>query len=98
MHEIKHDWASCREALTQLIREAGDGIRLSNHFDGADDQAVFCHAFTIGLRQRSFAEITRRSVRRSVAKITTLTQIAASGGGEALEKAARAKRVLASQH
>jgi hypothetical protein len=39
--------ASCNAC--PLLRNPGDGIRLSDHLDGADGEAVFRHACAIGL-------------------------------------------------
>ena len=38
-----------RATLTSLLRKAGDGIRLSEHLDSADGEAIVPHACAMGL-------------------------------------------------
>jgi bifunctional non-homologous end joining protein LigD len=45
----REPWEARREALANLLRKAGDGIRLSEHIEGADGAAVFRHACAMGL-------------------------------------------------
>ena len=42
-------WSERRKVLVRLLRQAGDGIRLSEHLDGADGEIVFKHACALGL-------------------------------------------------
>jgi bifunctional non-homologous end joining protein LigD len=42
-------WDERRKVLVRLVRHAGDGIRLSEHLDGADGETVFRHACKLGL-------------------------------------------------
>ena len=42
-------WDERRKVLVRLLRQAGDGIQLSEHIDGADGAAVFRHACKFGL-------------------------------------------------
>jgi len=41
-------WATRRAALERVLRNAGEGIRLSEHLDG-DGPAMFHHACAMGL-------------------------------------------------
>jgi bifunctional non-homologous end joining protein LigD len=42
-------WFERRKVLARLQRQFGDGIRLSQHLDGADGSVVFKHACALGL-------------------------------------------------
>jgi bifunctional non-homologous end joining protein LigD len=42
-----HPWEVRRATLTGLLRKAGPGIRLSEHFDG-DGETIFRHACALG--------------------------------------------------
>jgi bifunctional non-homologous end joining protein LigD len=42
-------WSDRRWRLAKLVRNATDGIRLSDHIDSADGDAVFRHACVMGL-------------------------------------------------
>jgi bifunctional non-homologous end joining protein LigD len=42
-------WHERRKALVRLLRQAGEGVRLSEHLDGADGEIVFKHACALGL-------------------------------------------------
>ena len=42
-------WDERRKVLVRLLRQAGDGIQLSEHIDGADGGAVLRHACKFGL-------------------------------------------------
>jgi bifunctional non-homologous end joining protein LigD len=42
-------WSERRKVLVRLLRQAGDGIRLSEHLDGADGEVVFKNACALGL-------------------------------------------------
>jgi bifunctional non-homologous end joining protein LigD len=42
-------WDTRRATLISLLRKVGDGIRLSEHIDAADGEAVFHHACRMGL-------------------------------------------------
>ena len=42
-------WSERRKVLVRLLRHTGDGIRLSEHPDGADGAIVFKHACALGL-------------------------------------------------
>jgi bifunctional non-homologous end joining protein LigD len=44
-----YEWQVRRATLASLLRKAGKGIRLSEHIDGADGEAVFQHACAMGL-------------------------------------------------
>ena len=45
----REPWDVRRETLASLLRKAGDGIRLSEHLDGADGETIFQHACAMGL-------------------------------------------------
>ena len=48
--DLRYDpWNVRRETLAGLLRKASNGIRLSEHVDGADGTAVFRHACAMGL-------------------------------------------------
>ena len=48
--DLRRDaWHVRRATLASLMRKAGDGIRLSEHIDNADGEAVFRHACAMGL-------------------------------------------------
>jgi ATP-dependent DNA ligase len=48
--DLRRDaWHVRRATLASLLRKAGKGIRLSEHIDGADGEAVFQHACAMGL-------------------------------------------------
>jgi len=42
-------WDERRKVLVRLLRQAGEGMRLSDHLDGADGEIVFKHACALGL-------------------------------------------------
>jgi bifunctional non-homologous end joining protein LigD len=42
-------WEVRRDQLVMLMRQSGNGIRLSEHLDGADGDHVFRHACKLGL-------------------------------------------------
>jgi bifunctional non-homologous end joining protein LigD len=42
-------WDERRKVLVRLLRQAGNGIQLSEHLDGADGDTVFQHACKLGL-------------------------------------------------
>jgi hypothetical protein len=42
-------WEPRRAALASLLRNAGDGVRLSEHLEGAQGPAMFHHACSMGL-------------------------------------------------
>jgi bifunctional non-homologous end joining protein LigD len=42
-------WDERRKVLVRLLRQAGDGIRLSEHLDGTNGDNVFRHACKLGL-------------------------------------------------
>jgi bifunctional non-homologous end joining protein LigD len=42
-------WDERRKVLTRFLRKTGDGIRLSDHLDGADGEIVFKNACALGL-------------------------------------------------
>jgi bifunctional non-homologous end joining protein LigD len=44
-----YEWHVRRATLASLLRKARDGIRLSEHIDNADGEAVFRHACAMGL-------------------------------------------------
>jgi bifunctional non-homologous end joining protein LigD len=44
-----YEWHVRRATLTSLLCKTGKGIRLSEHLDGADGEAVFQHACAMGL-------------------------------------------------
>jgi bifunctional non-homologous end joining protein LigD len=44
-----YEWHVRRATLTSLLKKANDGIRLSEHIDSADGEAVFHHACAVGL-------------------------------------------------
>jgi bifunctional non-homologous end joining protein LigD len=44
-----YEWQVRRATLASLVRKAGGGIRLSEHIDSADGEAVFRHACSMGL-------------------------------------------------
>jgi bifunctional non-homologous end joining protein LigD len=44
-----YEWQVRRATLASLLRKAGQGIRLSDHLDGGDGEAVFRHACAMGL-------------------------------------------------
>jgi bifunctional non-homologous end joining protein LigD len=44
-----YEWQVRRATLASLVRKAGKGIRLSDHLDGADGDAVLQHACAMGL-------------------------------------------------
>jgi bifunctional non-homologous end joining protein LigD len=45
----REPWEKRRATLVSLVRKAGQGIRLSDHLEGADGEAVFHHACAMGL-------------------------------------------------
>ena len=45
----RESWAERRKVLVRLLRHAGDGIRLSDHLDGADGVIVYKNACAMGL-------------------------------------------------
>jgi bifunctional non-homologous end joining protein LigD len=45
----REPWNVRRATLASLLRRAGNGIRLSEHIEGADGAAVFRHACAMGL-------------------------------------------------
>jgi bifunctional non-homologous end joining protein LigD len=45
----REPWEVRRKALASLLRKAGDGIRLSEHLEGGQGQAIFRHACSMGL-------------------------------------------------
>jgi bifunctional non-homologous end joining protein LigD len=45
----REPWSDRRWRLANLLRNATDGIRLSDHIDGADGDAVFHHVCAMGL-------------------------------------------------
>ena len=48
--DLRRDsWEVRRSTLASLLRRAGHGIRLSEHVDSADGDAVFRHACAMGL-------------------------------------------------
>ena len=48
--DLRRDpWNVRRETLASLLRKASNGIRLSEHIEGADGTAVFRHACALGL-------------------------------------------------
>jgi bifunctional non-homologous end joining protein LigD len=48
--DLRRDaWHVRRATLASLLRKAGDGIRLSEHIEGADSTAIFGHACSMGL-------------------------------------------------
>ena len=48
--DLRRDaWHVRRATLTSLLRKAGKGIRLSEHIDSADGEAMFQHACAMGL-------------------------------------------------
>jgi bifunctional non-homologous end joining protein LigD len=48
--DLRRDaWHVRRATLTSVLRKAGQGIRLSEHIDGTDGEAVFRHACAMGL-------------------------------------------------
>jgi bifunctional non-homologous end joining protein LigD len=44
----RESWSDRRWKLAKLLRNATDGIRLSDHIDGADGNAIFRHACVMG--------------------------------------------------
>ena len=44
-----YEWQVRRATLASLVRKTGGGIRLSDHLDSADGEAVFQHACAMGL-------------------------------------------------
>jgi bifunctional non-homologous end joining protein LigD len=44
-----HPWETRRATLAGLLRNAGRGIRFSEHLDGTDGETVFQHACRMGL-------------------------------------------------
>jgi len=44
-----YEWHVRRATLASLLKRARDGIRLSEHIDGAVGEAVFQHACAMGL-------------------------------------------------
>jgi bifunctional non-homologous end joining protein LigD len=42
-------WSERRKVLVRLLRQAADGIRLSDHLDGTDGEIVFKNACALGL-------------------------------------------------
>ena len=44
-----HPWETRRATLASLLRKAAPGLRLSEHLDNTDGQAVFRHACAMGL-------------------------------------------------
>ena len=46
----REPWELRREHLVILLRKAGDGVRLSEHLDGADGDQMFRHACKLGLK------------------------------------------------
>jgi bifunctional non-homologous end joining protein LigD len=44
-----YEWQVRRATLASLLRKAGEGMRLSDHLDSADGEAVFRHACGMGL-------------------------------------------------
>jgi bifunctional non-homologous end joining protein LigD len=42
-------WEERRNALTRLLRKAGDGIKLSEHLASTDGDTIFQHACDLGL-------------------------------------------------
>jgi bifunctional non-homologous end joining protein LigD len=52
--DLRRDaWHVRRATLASLLRKAGKSIRLSEHIDGADGEAVFQHACAMGLEGSS---------------------------------------------
>jgi bifunctional non-homologous end joining protein LigD len=48
--DLRQDaWHVRRATLTSVLRKAGEGIRLSDHLDSADGEAMFRHACAMGL-------------------------------------------------
>ena len=45
----REPWETRRATLASLLRKAADGIRLCEHLDSADGEAVFLHACRMGL-------------------------------------------------
>ena len=45
----RYEWQARRATLTSLLRKACKGIRLSDHLDAADGEAVFQHTCFMGL-------------------------------------------------
>lgn len=45
----REPWEARRETLARLLRTPGNGIRLSEHLDGANGDQVFRHACKLGL-------------------------------------------------
>jgi bifunctional non-homologous end joining protein LigD len=42
-------WETRRKTMASLLRRAGEGIRLSEHLEGGQGQAIFRHACSLGL-------------------------------------------------
>jgi bifunctional non-homologous end joining protein LigD len=48
--DLRRDaWQVRRATLTSLLRKTGDGVRLSEHIEGADGATIFGHACAMGL-------------------------------------------------
>jgi hypothetical protein len=48
--DLRRDaWQVRRATLTSLLRKTGDGVRLSEHIEGADGATIFGHACAHGL-------------------------------------------------
>ena len=49
VHLGRELWDERRKVLARLLRQTGDGMRLSEHLDGADGEIVFKNACALGL-------------------------------------------------
>jgi bifunctional non-homologous end joining protein LigD len=69
--DLRRDaWHVRRATLASLMRKAADGIRLSEHIDNADGEAVFRHACAMGLE----GIVAKRRSAASIGSLTGLDQ------------------------
>ena len=60
-----YEWHVRRATLASLLRKVGGGIRLSEHIDSADGEAVFRHACVMGLEGIVAKRRDRRACRQN---------------------------------